>query len=279
MSDIPAVAQSIPTRLGVTMDPIREPGSGRLDVFPHVCHRGQVRPSVLMLLVDMVAGLLDDVDDPEAWHFTTDFSMRTVPGPLPQVVIGEASRLRLGATMSITETRMVDQDGRLVAHSHIGFARKPLRPGDPPKPLVQDFRERVVPPPIDRPLVEAAGIEVVDAAHGRLTVDLTDDLKQPAGMMQGAMVALMGEVAAETLAEHHLGTPHVVADLDIRYLVGGRDGPMTTEAAWIGDPSTGWVDVRLRDEGRDRLTTVFTVRVRPAQHTTVRAQPARMSPT
>ncbi|MCB0993868.1 MAG: hypothetical protein KDB21_02170 [Acidimicrobiales bacterium] len=264
MSDIPVGLHSIPTRMGVRIDPFGEPGHARIDVFPEICHRGQIRPSALMLMVDMVAGLLDDVDDPEAWHFTTDFSMRTVPVPLPARVEADVTRLRLGSTMSVTETRIVDQDGRLVAHSHIGFARKVLRPGDPPKPSLKNLRDRVVPPDIDTPLVEATGIRVVDAATGHITVELTDDLRQPAGMMQGAMVSLMGEVAAETLADHDLGSPHVVADLDIRYLVGGRDGPMTATASWIGDPSTGWLDVRLFDEGRDRLTTVFTVRVRPA---------------
>jgi hypothetical protein len=83
--------------------------------------------------------------------------------------------------------------------------------------------------------------------------------------MQGAMVALMGEYAAQVLAEHTLGEPLVVPDLDIRYLVGGREGPMVTEAAWIGPPSpTGAIRVTLRDLGRDgRECAVFFARVAP----------------
>ena len=66
-------------------------------------------------------------------------------------------------------------------------------------------------------------------------------------------MTLIGEVSAQTFAEAHYGTPCVVTSLDVRYLIGGRSGPLVTQAEWIGDPDSGTIKVDLRDEGHDIL--------------------------
>ena len=77
-------------------------------------------------------------------------------------------------------------------------------------------------------------------------------------------MTLLGEVAAETLAEHTLGRPCIVTGLDVRYLLGGRAGPLVTTAAWIGSPERGTIEVAVVDTGRDdALTTTFYVSVEP----------------
>jgi hypothetical protein len=264
MTDIPYEPFSLPGRLGVVLDPFGNPGFGHVDVFPEICHAGHIRAAVVMLLVDMVAGLLDEVADPQAWHFTTDVNLRMFDGPPPQRVEARTARLRLGKASSIVEADLQDQTGRPVGYSQIGFARKPLRPEDPPKPEIGAGKLRFRRPNIERPLLEAAGVWVADPAAGHAEVELVDSLRQPAGLMQGGMVAMMLEAGALALAEHKSETPMRVVDLDLRYLAGAKVGPMWTSARWLGDPESGWIGVELRDRGKaDRLTTTALARVRP----------------
>ena len=263
MTDIPYEPYSLPGRLGVTLDPFENPGFGHIDVFPEICHAGYIRPSVLMLLVDMVAGLLDEVSDPDAWHFTTDFNLRIFDGPPVQRVEAHAQRLRLGRASSIVEVDLSDGAGRAIGYSQIGFARKELRPGDPPKPQISTDRPNFRRPNIDRPLFEAAGVCFENPEAGHAEVELLDSLLQPAGLMQGGMVAMMLEAGALALAEHHSDTPQRVVDFDLRYLAGAKVGPMWTTARWLGAPDSGRIRVELRDRGLDdRLTTTALARVR-----------------
>ena len=76
------------------------------------------------------------------------------------------------------------------------------------------------------------------------------------------MVSLTAEVAAEALAEHHLGAPHRISAIDIRYLAMARVGPVRSVARWIGDADHGAVRVELRDAGADdRLTAAVLVQL------------------
>jgi acyl-coenzyme A thioesterase PaaI-like protein len=264
MTDIPYEPFSLPGRLGIVVDPFDDPGFGYVDGFPEITHLGHIRPSVVMLLVDMVGGLLDEIADPHAWHFTTDFNLRMFDGPPAKRVEAHAQRLRLGKSSSVVEMDLTDGTDRSIGYSQIGFARKELRPEDPPKPALGSGDANFRRTNIDRPLLEAAGVLVPDAALGHAEVELADSLRQPAGLMQGGMVAMMLEVGAVALAEHDSGRPRRVVDLDLRYLAGAKVGPMWTQARWLGDPATGWIRVELRDRGvDDRITTTAMARVEP----------------
>ena len=109
--------------------------------------------------------------------------------------------------------------------------------------------------PLERPLAEEVGVEVLDGSDGRVQVALRPALRNPEGIMQGALVALLAEVAAETLAEHSHGAPQTVTALDVRYLSGAREGPIEAHARWVGDAAEGMQRVTLRDRGNgDRIT-------------------------
>jgi acyl-coenzyme A thioesterase PaaI-like protein len=263
MTDIPTQPLSLPARLGVVVEPREKPGFGYVESTPEICHCGHIRPSVIMLLVDMVAGLLDELSDPDAWHFTTDFNLRLFDGPPADRITARARRLRKGNSISVTEVDLEDQAGKLVGYSQIGFANKPRRPSDPEKPKLTIGPSSFRGPNIDQPLLEAAGIEVVDPAKGMVQVELVDSLRQPAGMMQGGMVALTLEAGALALAGHEAVEDVVIADMDLRYLLGGRHGPMWTRSRWLGPAGSSWILVELRDRGMDdRLTTTAMVRTR-----------------
>ena len=178
-----------------------------------------------------------------------------------------ADVLRAGASTLACECRFTTPDGAEVGYAQIGFGRFHQRPGDPAKHIHDPPRPDLTGlPDIAQPLAELAGIEVVDPALGHVEAELTPQLLNPAGIMQGAMVTLVGEVGAETLAESEFGSPYVVADMDIRYLLGGKIGPVYSTCRWMGDPSSGWVVAEIRDLGKgDRLMATMMLRVRPAR--------------
>jgi uncharacterized protein (TIGR00369 family) len=123
---------------------------------------------------------------------------------------------------------------------------------------------------LDRPVLEALPVEVLDAAAGQLSVAVRPYLFNSFRAVQGGVIALLADAAgAEALgAAHGLdGSGFVVTDLQIAYLALGRVGPVVTSARVLGtgpDGRAGAV-VELRDRGADdRLMTVANVSGVPA---------------
>jgi acyl-coenzyme A thioesterase PaaI-like protein len=266
VTDIPAPGTSLPSRLGVTARP-DEGGRLVLDLEPQAeaLQHGVVRASVLSFVVDAVAGIAID-DDPDAWWLTSDLSVRTRPEPATTVISGVSRVLRHGGRSVTCAVELTAGDGSLVGAGAAGFARVRRREGDPPKPLVtpddavQIFRGRAT---LSLPLREEAGIQTVDAAAGVVEVDLTAELLNPAGTMQGAMVALVAEAAAEDLAADRADGPVVVTDLDLRYLARTGAGPVRTRSRLLGDRPDSPIEVHLVDESTGTLTTLVYARAVP----------------
>lgn len=80
------------------------------------------------------------------------------------------------------------------------------------------------------------------------------DLRNPAGTLQGAMVALVAEVAAEEMISARFEVPAVVTELDLRYLAQTGDGPVETRCSLLGEGPDAPIRVELFDRSRDRLT-------------------------
>src|SRR5262249_47563550 len=114
-----------------------------------------------------------------------------------------------------------------------------------------------------RPLREEANIEVIDAARGAVQVEVTPALRNPAGTLQGAMVALLAEVAVEELAATRVGGPVVVTELDLRYLAQAPVGPVRTRCNVLGLAPDAPIEVELIDTSVDRVTTLVYARAVP----------------
>jgi acyl-coenzyme A thioesterase PaaI-like protein len=98
--------------------------------------------------------------------------------------------------------------------------------------------------------MEEIGARVISAGVAEL--DRVPYVMQPAGTIQGGAVALLVELAAESVA----GAP--VTDLEIRYLAAYRVGPARATASVI---APGLIRVEVHDVGRpDRLATVALAR-------------------
>ena len=113
---------------------------------------------------------------------------------------------------------------------------------------------------LGRPLREEAGIVVLDAAAGALEMQVTPELRNPAGTLQGAMVALFAEAAAEEMASARFGTTAVVTELDLRYLAQTGEGPVQSECTVLGDGPDAPMQVELSDRSSGELTTLVYAR-------------------
>jgi acyl-coenzyme A thioesterase PaaI-like protein len=236
-----------------------------LEPFPQTCARGVLRSSVMVLAVDMMGGFIAEAGAGTDWIFTTDLSLRTPALPPPRQLAASGRLLRAGRGLVHCDVELRDDAGAEFAYGQVGFQRVPRRHGDPEHPHLHEPVGLDELPRITRPLVEEVGVRVVDAANGHVEVGMRDALRNHAGALQGALAALLGEVAAEALADARAGPAHVVTDVDVRYLAMAREGPVWTRAAWIGGPESGAVRVELRDRGNgDRLTTLVLARLEAA---------------
>lgn len=256
-------SETIPLYLRLGLRGTRDAeGWVRVEPHPAICSHGVIRSSVLVLMVDMMAGFIAEADAAGDWHFTTDLSLRMQPVPTAGPLVARGKPLRVGRRTSSAEVSIADAAGVEVAYGQAGFSRAPRRHGDPPQPHVNAQPLQHIPPLIETPVLEAGGFRVVDPAAGRVEVELDARLLNPAGVMQGAMVTLVAEAAGEALARHAWNAPAVVTDMDVRYLAMGREGPIHSEAAWIGPAEDGRVRAALYDAGnRDRLVATVLLRV------------------
>lgn len=263
MTDLPANLASVPGRLGAT-GLVDERGLViELEPQDELLHHGVLRASVVAFIVDVVAGVTLDTD-PDAWTFTTDLSLRMRPTPAPAKVTASGTILRHGRRSAHCLVEVVDERGEIVASSTLGFAHVPRKPTDPPKPIVSredvatrfSARDRIT-----RPLREEAEIIAIDTATGVVEMAVRPEVCNPAGTIQGAMVALVAEAATEDLLAS-MEQPVVVTDLDLRYLGQATVGPVRSRCRLLGDDlgSCPPVLVELIDLATDRITTLAYTR-------------------
>ena len=262
MTDLDAFGHILPSRLGTTARLQGDRFLLDLAPTPAICRHGVVRASVVSYLADAITGILVD-GDPDSWTLTTDLTVRMLAVPAPGRMTASVDFLRESKRSITCRVDVHDEFGRLLSVCAAGFTKLPRRDGDPPKPqvsvemAVERFGRSGV---ITSPLREEAGIRTIDAAAGIVEVAVTPPLRNPNGTLQGAMVALVAECAAEDLIEARCGVPAVVADLDIRYLNRATDGPVRSECTVLGDGPDAAVEVRLYDTSADRITTLVHAR-------------------
>jgi acyl-coenzyme A thioesterase PaaI-like protein len=258
MTDISSPGISVPGRIGVTARFDDDDLILELRPQKETLHHGIVRASVLSFVIDVVAGIPLDQDF-SVWTLTSDMSVRMRPMPAPERVDATSTILRQGRRSTTCLVELRTDLGAPIAMGAIGFAKVPRKPTDPPKrnvplgqiPLI--FRDSGT---LSRPLREEAGIEVINAAEGIVQVEVTADLRNPAGTLQGAMVALLAEAAAEDLMATRFEAPFVVTDLDLRYLRKAQVGPVRTRCRLLGTGPGAPIQIELIDTSTDEITTL-----------------------
>jgi acyl-coenzyme A thioesterase PaaI-like protein len=180
------------------------------------------------------------------------------PLPAPDFIDATGVVLRQGRRSTTSKVELLTGEGEPIATGAIGFATIARREGDPPKPSLNTESAAAIFKGVARlagPLREVAGIQQLDPANGEVEVAVTQQLRNPAGTLQGAMVALLAEAAAEDLVSTRFDTPCVVTELDLRYLAQAREGPVRSRARLLGDRPDSPVEVELFDTSANRVTT------------------------
>ena len=258
MTDVSGHGTSVPGRLGVTAR--FDGGELILELRPQMetLHHGIVRASVISFVVDVAAGIPLDQDG-GVWTLTSDMSVRMRPIPAPERIDATSVILRQGGRAATSLVELTSDRGAPIATGAIGFVKVPRKATDPPKPNVPlgqiplIFRDSAT---LTRPLREEAGIQSIDPAEGIVQVDVTPELRNPAGTLQGAMVALLAEAAVEDLLTTRFESPFVVTDLDLRYLRMAQVGPVRTRCRLLGSGADAPVQIELVDTSTDEITTL-----------------------
>lgn len=230
---------------------------------PHACHSGVLRPAVLAAAVDLVGSLFAREVAGRDRISTIDLSLRAPARPVPERIVARGALLRAGRSLVASET-VLEADGAAFGYGQTTFHRtpRPATDGGSAQPEPLGLSASFAPVPLDRPIAEEAGLVRSDPSRGRVELPLGPACLSPGGTMQGGLVALVVEEAALALAEHGGAGPHVVTELDLRYLAAGRRGPIVSGADWVVGREAGLVRVRVYDAGQgDRITTAGLARV------------------
>jgi uncharacterized protein (TIGR00369 family) len=105
-------------------------------------------------------------------------------------------------------------------------------------------------------------LDVGDASV--VEIDVTDDLRGPAGSLHGGLVATLADVAGATAVTRATNRPVVTASVSVQYLSAGRVGPIRATGTVLRTSDTlGVAEVRVVDVGKDsRLMAVAHVTTR-----------------
>jgi acyl-coenzyme A thioesterase PaaI-like protein len=209
-----------------------------------------IRPAVIAKLADVATGALAHRASAPQIALTVDLAVHTLAvsegGRLAMV----ARLVKAGKTTIIGESRFAEPGSeRPVAIAHATFT---------PSPRPQDVQAEAGGPRSARlpgragPYAEQVGARVVRA--GVAEVDHHPAIVQASGTIQGGVIALIGELAAESLR----GKP--VMGLEVRYLSTVRAGPARATATGMG---SSIARVEVRDVGKhDRLAALIMARTR-----------------
>jgi acyl-coenzyme A thioesterase PaaI-like protein len=217
-------------------DELRAPGSS------------QVRASVLATMADVWTGALAGMACAPKLALTLDLTARIVGDVGGDRLDIVGTLLKQGRTTIVAETEFRHPvTGAVVALSHATFVASP-RPQDVIGPLSSS---RTTGNALSSPIAEALGAQVL--SPGVVVIERGTYVNQPAGTLQGGVVAVLAELAAETL------TGARVLELEVRYLSAVRVGPARTSAVALDDHT---VRVEARDVGNhDRVTAVVMARL------------------
>lgn len=238
-----------------------------LEIEPYdaICTAGHLRATVVASAIDLVGGFETRAHAGVDATFTSDLSLRIPTPGRPTRLIAHAEPLRVGRRLVTTGVRLLEETtGRLYAEGVTTFTRIPRSPEDRVEAASLATPVEIPNHPLEVPLDEIVGIERDAMYPGRVRLPLRDPLRNPEGVLQGALVALLVEEAALDAARTRDGTAgdYAVTEMDLRYLAAASRGPVEGIARAMGQPEAGMLRVELADRGHgDRISTLAFVRV------------------
>lgn len=224
---------------------------------------GNLRLGAITFVADGAGGLAGGLACPDgSWVVTTDLEVRLVrPVPSGRVrIVGRT--VRAGSTTVVCDLDLFDDASgeRLGAGSITNHAL--VTPTAPPKDMWR--RGRVLRPAepdrVDVPVRELLGVAVLD--EGTVEIPVTDDVRNPWGILHGGVVAVGAE---EAVLAHPAAAGRPTLGMLVRYLAPTRTGPARFVAELIGEsPAGALFRVRSTDVGAGgRATGVTSITLGP----------------
>lgn len=252
----------------------------RLPIVPAIFDAsGRPRVGVAAVIADMIAGQTAIREVSPSWIATSNLALQVGDLPSEGSLVGHPKVLRKGATTIVIEVRLEHHEpggranemagsGRTVGLATLGFAILPRRNAlQAELHRSRESGEDTVYAPVGtgfaKPLLDAIGIRFDGGAADSCSaeVDLDPYLQNTLGALQGGVVAILVEAAAERLAATRFGAPVRVRGIELQYLKLGRKGPIRARAREFAQTASGMiVRVELDDRGdSEALLTVATV--------------------
>jgi acyl-coenzyme A thioesterase PaaI-like protein len=221
---------------------------------------GTVRLGVLATFVDVIGGGLAALAAAPDWIATSDLSVHL--GRLSEAddVHAIARVLRRGASTVVLEVDLAEHaGGEPFGIGTLSFSVLPRRADNPSiERIVSGRMEITQSAGFDAHLLDTMGLAVIDAAAGVVRAPVDPYVQNSFGAMQGGMVALVCEVAAEQAMRAATDEPITPFDLQMTYLEQGRVGPLETSVIVADSAPDRWnARVEARDAGDDGKRTTL----------------------
>ena len=228
---------------------------------------GEVRLGVLATLADVAAGELAVRSARPGWVATSDLVLHRLRGLRSARLEARPALVRRTRSTIVLEVTLADGAADALGLATMTFAVLPAREGQRHMGVGHDTPRTDFALPgsgLDGPLVERIGARCLDAAAGRFELALEPYVGNSLGALQGGVVALLVDLAAEAAGGAALGSPCIARDMALNYLALAREGPVRTGATVLrADAAAALVRAEVCDGagGRTALATVAVVRV------------------
>ena len=262
----PDAGRGIARYMGLTMREVGEPQPGAAQLTgsaPAASYLrsddGGIAMGALLTLADSVGGLCGGLAALPGWVVSTNLMLRAVNRHVVGPIGLESKVLRAGKHATVTSVTVIDlgADGALVADGALTSAV--LQPADGPPDYERPLVLRA--PPIDAAttphLTEFLG--AVPTGRDQLTLEITDALRNPWGILHGGVTAALVD-----LAGCHATGAAATTDCVLHFVSPGRVGPVTATVASHGvRPDGHLLRIEVRDCGNDdRLMAIAVTTVR-----------------
>jgi len=211
-------------------------------------------------LVDVVGGGLAGLAVRPDWIATADLTLHLLPRRPEGALVAVGRVARAGRTTVVIEVALDDEGGARIGLATMSFAVLPRRDENPVLDQVDTVQRMTIEggSGLSRSALDRAGLVATEPAAGVIELPCSDYVRNTLGAVQGGMMALAADAAAQHALTAACGVPVEVVDLQITYLALAKAGPVRSRTEILrADRSSGTTRVELFDAGAgDRLTTL-----------------------
>jgi acyl-coenzyme A thioesterase PaaI-like protein len=233
---------------------------------------GTLRVGVVGAMIDTAGAIIGIGATSPDWIATADLAFTTIEPIREGPVICSSRLVRAGATIVVVGIDVFDgqgaetpEGGRPAGSALITFSRIPasatVMQVDPNANIGTRTTNALEHSRLDAPLHQKIGVRVVDPAKGVVEIDKHDYVRNSFGTINGGVICMVFEAAAEHAARALGDVPYAVADLSVHYLAQTRSGPARTTCRVLRhDARHAVCELSLVDAGdADALLALATV--------------------